>query len=68
MKEWDKAALQRGRQKGEVLLLKRQLRKRFGELPAWVESRLNAAPPEQLERWGERLLDVDSVDALFDDD
>ncbi|HEY0940602.1 MAG TPA: DUF4351 domain-containing protein [Steroidobacter sp.] len=44
----------------------RQLRRRFGELPEWVQPRLRQAPSEQLERWGERLLEVDTLDALFE--
>jgi predicted transposase YdaD len=58
--------LEEGRQQGQASLLLRQLRKRFGELPEWVPTRLQQANPEQLERWGERLLDVDSLDRLFD--
>jgi hypothetical protein len=37
-------------------------------LPEWVPSRLQQAQPEQLERWGERLLEVDNLSALFDGD
>jgi len=35
-------------------------------LPNWVEARLSNASAEQLEQWAERLLDIDSLDALFD--
>jgi len=54
-----------GLQEGEVTLLLRQLRKRFGELPDWVRTRLNEATTEQLEHWGEELLQAESLDALF---
>lgn len=57
-----------GRQEGEARLLERQIRKRFGELPAWSAARLKEAEPEQLERWGERLLDAPSLAALFADE
>ena len=57
-----------GRHEGEVLLLTRMLRKRFGNLPDWADERLRRATPEQLERWGERMLDVDSLAVLFQDD
>jgi predicted transposase/invertase (TIGR01784 family) len=57
---------QQGRQEGEVTLLTRQLRRRFGELPEWVHQRLRHAPSDKLERWGERLLDVESLAALFE--
>jgi hypothetical protein len=36
-------------------------------LPGWVQPRLAQAPLEQLDRWGERLLEAGSLDALFDD-
>jgi predicted transposase YdaD len=59
--------IQEGRQDGEATLLTRQLLKRFGELPDSVRSRLRAAPLDELEHWGERLLDVSSLDELFTD-
>jgi hypothetical protein len=31
-----------------------------------VSARLEQAEPEQLERWGERLFDASSLDALFE--
>jgi hypothetical protein len=51
---------------GEAQLLERLLRHRFGALPDWVEAQLSNASAEQLEQWAERLLDVDSLDSLFD--
>jgi hypothetical protein len=42
------------------------LRKRFGELPEWAHARLEQASMEQLEHWGEQLLQADSLEALFD--
>ncbi len=72
--EWEAEFLRRGRQEGraegrkegEAALLLRQLKKRFGELPAAVDTRLRSAQPEQLEEWGERLLNVASLNELFD--
>jgi hypothetical protein len=58
--------LQQGLRKGEAQLLHRLLRHRFGALPDWVEARLSNASAEQLEQWAERLLDIDSLDALFE--
>jgi hypothetical protein len=57
---------QEGRREGEAALLMRQLQKRFGELPDSVLTRLRGAPPDQLEHWGERLLDAASLNDLFD--
>ena len=64
----ERRGIQKGIQQGEVTLLQRQLRRRFGELPDWVVLRLHGAVPAQLEIWGERLLDADSLEAVFDED
>lgn len=61
-----KKGLQQGLQQGEIRVLRRQLTRRFGELPAWAETRLQEAPPEQLELWGERLLEVSRLDEVFE--
>jgi len=48
----------KGRQEGEAALLRRQLIRRFGALPAWAEECLAQASLEQLETWGDRVLDA----------
>ena len=40
--------------------------RRFGELPAWVETRLRDASPEQLETWAERLLVNSPLEEVFE--
>ena len=60
--------LSEGVQKGEALLLLRQLTHRFGDLPAEVEARVRAADDATLQRWGVRLLDATTLDAVFADD
>ena len=72
--EWLRQGLEEGREEGreegvregEARMLHRQLRRRFGELPSWVTARLRDAEPEQLERWAERLLEVESLESLFE--
>jgi predicted transposase YdaD len=54
-----------GEARGEARLLQKQLIRRFGVLPEWVEVKLANADPEQLERWGERLLEARSLEAVF---
>lgn len=56
---------QEGAQTGERRLLLKQLRARFGELPPAVVARVEAAGPEVLEAWGERLLTAPSLDEVF---
>jgi predicted transposase/invertase (TIGR01784 family) len=60
-----KEGIKRGIEKGELNLLVRLLRKRFGELPPWVEQKLNHADTVSLEEWGERVLDAESLEAVF---
>ncbi len=48
----------KGRQEGEAALLRRLLVRRFGALPAWAEECLAQASLEQLETWGDRMLDA----------
>ena len=60
-----KKGLQQGLQQGEVRVLRRLLTRRFGELPAWTESKLQEAVPEQLEDWSERVLDVATLEEVF---
>lgn len=60
--------IEQGFQQGETTLLQKLLQRRFGPLPDWVAPRLATASPTQLEHWAERLLEVDSLVAVFGDD
>ena len=55
----------KGEAEGKANTLKRQLKRRFGRLPAWAEPRIDAAPVEQLDAWLDDILDTDSVDSLL---
>jgi len=57
--------LQEGRQEGEIALLRRQIEKRFGALPAWVEERLASRSTSELEDLGVRVLDAQSLEELL---
>ena len=54
-----------GEQKGERRFLLKQLRVRFGELTPEAVARVEAAEPDALEAWGERLLAARSLDEVF---
>jgi hypothetical protein len=56
---------QEGLQQGEVQVLRRQLTRRFGPLPEWAEERLTKADLAQLEVWADRVLDAETLDAVF---
>jgi len=46
-------------------VLTRQLTRRFGELPGWVEAHLSAATEAQLEAWSDAVLDARSLAEVF---
>ncbi len=56
-----------GRLEGESKLLRRQLARRFGALPAWASDKLNSAEEQDLESWAEAVLTAPTLDAVFDD-
>jgi len=49
--------IQQGRQEGECLFLVRLLKYRFGAIPSGYMDQIQAADPEQLLIWGERVLE-----------
>jgi predicted transposase YdaD len=56
---------QEGLQEGRQAMLRRQLEKRFGPIPEWVEKRLAGLPTDDLDEVGVRLLDASSFEDLF---
>ena len=50
---------------GELRVLSRLLKKRFGELPEWAEQMLQEAPERMLEVWSERVLTAAALDDVF---
>ena len=58
--------MEKGREEGERRLLEKQARLRFGPLPDWALRKLEGATQAELEAWGERLVQVNDLDAVFD--
>jgi hypothetical protein len=56
-----------GERQGERRLLLKQLRSRFGDLPQAIVARVEAAEPDTLEGWGERVLTAKSLAEVFGD-
>lgn len=55
-----------GKAEGLRAVLRRQLTRKFGALPAAAyEDRLDAAPEKQLEVWTDRILDAERIDDVF---
>lgn len=59
-------AKQEGLLEGEARLLTKQIKFRFGELPGWVIDKLAEADTTQLEQWGEQLLQVETLEQVFE--
>lgn len=59
-------AMQQGMLVWRRELLREQLAGRFGELPAVVVQRLDAADAVALQRWGQRVLTASTFDDVFD--
>lgn len=54
-----------GKLEGGRMFLERLLTRRFGPLPEWGRDQLANATLEQLDRWAERALDADSIQAVL---
>ena len=53
------------RQEGKIEVLLRQICKKFGHAPDWVEARLQEEDSEALDNIGLVLFDARTVDELF---
>jgi hypothetical protein len=56
---------QNGKVEGERVLLERLLTRRFGALPEWGHDLLTRATVDQLDRWADRALGADSIQAVL---
>ncbi len=58
-------ALAASRLEGKASLLKRQLRRRFTDLPTWIDERVEKANQHELESWADRVLDAERLEDVF---
>lgn len=65
MQQGVQQGMQQGMQQGEGAMLHRLLARRFGSLPNAIESRLAQASIDQLEIWGDRILDAKTLGDVF---
>ena len=65
LKEGEQAGLKQGLQRGEARILTAQLRLRFGDLPAAVQQRIEAADADTLLRWSERVLTAQTLEEVL---
>lgn len=47
-------------------VLKKQITKRFGDLPEWAADRLDRADVDTLERWSGQFLEAEQLENVFD--
>ena len=64
-RNYEQKGIEKGIEKGEALLLQRQLTRRFGTLPSDVVGQIAGATAAQLEQWGDRVLDAASLEEVF---
>jgi hypothetical protein len=62
---YEERGIEKGFVLGEVALLERQLTRRFGDLPEELRARLKAGSREQLQLWGDRVLDASGLAEIF---
>jgi hypothetical protein len=60
-----KKGRQEGRQEGELTILRRQIKKRFGSVPKSAEERLAKLSAKELEDLSVRVLDAKSIESLL---
>jgi hypothetical protein len=41
------------------------LTRRFEQLPAWAEERLEKASRDELEQWADRVIEAESLEQVF---
>ncbi len=55
----------RGEKKGKAETLTGQLRRRFGDLPAWATDKIANAELVTLEEWSLRILDAPTLESVL---
>jgi hypothetical protein len=65
--EYQQQLRSEARKEGASSLLLRQLRARFGELPATAVARIEAAEAAELEQWAERVLGAQTLAEVLDE-
>ena len=65
MQQGIEQGMNRGRVEGERALLRRQLRRRFGDLSPETVERVDQASARDLGSWAENVLDAGTLDEVF---
>ena len=65
LEEGKQEGLQQGELEGERKVLRRQIERRFGPIPAWAEQHLATRSAAELEELSVRVLDAQSIEDLL---
>ena len=57
--------IEKGRQEGEVIALKKLIKMKFGALPDWAEAQITTADTNQLDLWIEGILSAETLEGLL---
>ncbi|MBF0144772.1 MAG: DUF4351 domain-containing protein [Magnetococcales bacterium] len=60
-----KIGMKKGHRNGEAAMLMRQLQRRFGPIPEWVNEKMATADLTSLEEWSLRFVDAQSLNEVF---
>lgn len=60
-----KRGMQEGRLEGEALLLRRQIERRYGPIPAWANERLLKCSVAEIEALADRIFDAPTLEDLL---
>ena len=63
--QYEQKGIEKGIEKGEALLLQRQLVRRFGQMPPELVEKISQASATDIELWGDRVLDAASLAEVF---
>lgn len=58
----------KGEARGETKTLLKLLKLKFGNIPAWVEEKVNSADKVQLDYWVDNILTAENLESLFTTD
>ena len=61
----ERIGLEKGRQEGEAITLRRLVTKKFGGVPKDAEDRIEKADSDTLLEWSENVLSADTIDEVF---
>jgi hypothetical protein len=61
----ERFAREEGEARGEANTLLKLLKLKFGNMPDWVEEKVNSADTTQLDQWVEKIFTAESLDSLL---